>query len=508
MTWTLPPRPRVLGAGFFVALWVLWWLAFPPVALPFLSLLALMGWFALAADASSPRKAFIRLLLLGLPFWAYHLAWIRHVPVDPWVRPWLWLGVGLLALLESSFWGMVAAVYRWRLPASPWKRAFWGGILWGVYEYLRAQSALGFLWTPVWSSTVRIMDLAGTLRWFGPYAWSVVWVMIAVLLAEGLRTRAPLRVGTGLVLLVLLWRVGHRIRAHGPPPSGWIRVAVVQPSVLPRVLYDPEEWPTMQRVYDSLWAQLPDSVDLVIFSESAFPGMYRFSRTSRTYIRHLQRLHPVPLLFGDADMWVEGRQRRFFNAAVLIDTAGRIRDLYHKQQLVPFGEWIPYEDRIPLLRKLNFGQGHYTPGRRTDPLRMSGLPPLGVLICFEAIFPRYARHHAARGAQVLINITNDGWFGPTLGPREHFQLHRFRALETGQAYVRAARTGISGWIGPNGEIRDTLGLMARGLKVYRIPLYRASAPYVRWGEGPFFFLVLLGVGVRVMETLHNRRRVA
>ncbi len=498
------PRPRLLGAGFYLLLWAIWWLAFLPYAVPFLSLLALMGWFFLATQAASARQAFLRILVLGLPFWGIHLAWIRHVPVEPWVRPWLWAGVLVLAFLESTFWGVMASVYRRWLPSSPIRRALWAGVLWGTYEFLRAQSALGFLWTPLWSSTVRLMDLAGTLAWVGPYAWSILWVAIAVGFLEGFQHRAvPVFAGSA-GLLIALWGTGAWVRTHLPPPDGWLRVAVVQPSVLPRVLYDPEEWPSMRRVYDSLWASLPENVDLVLFSESAFPGMYRFTQSTRAYIQRLQAQHPVPLLFGDADLWIERGRRRFFNAALLIDPEGRIQDVYHKQQLVPFGEWIPYEDRIPLLRHINFGQGHYAPGIRTRPVRMPGLPQLGVLICFEAIFPRYARQHVRHGARILVNITNDGWFGPTLGPREHFQLHRFRALETGRVYVRAARTGISGWVDAAGNVRDTLGLMHRGLKVYRVPLYTHRTPYVQYGESIFFLFAVLGLWMS-LDPLRRRQ---
>ncbi len=466
--------------------------AFPPFSVPGVVFAFAAFFFFMAESAPSAREAFLRAFVAGLPFWALHVSWMRHVPVPDGVVPLLYAGVLLVVVLESALWGGLAWVFRRVHPAWPGSVLFAAG-LWTLYEFTRARMPLAFPWSPLWEGGLPTLPFLQILPFTGPFGWT----FLAVALARG--TAGALRMGRGPSLFLLAgvfyfwWSLGVRRLENPPEPVDTLRVAIFQPAVLPTVLGDPTEWPRMQASYTRLLRDLPEDVDLLLFSESAFYGIYLYHRSTRDFVDSLLRVAGKPILFGD--VWFD--RRTPYNAALLLVEPGEVRGVYRKRRLVPFGEYIPGERLIPLLRNINLGGGHYAPGRTADPVvlvRPGGdTVRIGVLICYEGIFPDLARSAVHAGAEVLVNPTNDGWFGKSLGPREHFQLHRFRAIETGRAFVRVARTGISGLIYPTGEVGDTLGLMEEGLLVLDVPLYDSLTWYVRLGDAPWILLAMLSM---------------
>ncbi len=483
-------RGQDLGWGLAVGVVAL--AAFPPFSIPGAVFGFAALFFLMAESAPSPNHAFFRAFLAGLPFWALHVGWMRHVPVAGGVMPLLYAGVLLVVAAESALWGALAWIFRRVRPAWPASVLFAAG-LWTLYEWIRARMPLAFPWSPLWEGGLATLPFLQILSFTGPFGWT----FLAVLLSWGV-ARA-LRVGRGPALFLfsgafyLWWNLGVRRLERPPEPGDTLRVAILQPAVLPTVIGDPTEWPRMQASYTRMLQDLPDDVDLLLFSESAFYGIYPYHRSTRDFVDSFLVAAGKPALFGD--VWFDHRTP--FNAALLLERPGDVRGVYRKRRLVPFGEYIPGERLFPVLKKINLGGGHYAPGRAADPVilvRPGGdTVRIGVLICYEGIFPDLARSTVQAGAQVLVNPTNDGWFGRSLGPREHFHLHRFRAMETGRAFVRVARTGISGIIYPTGEVGDTLGLMQEGLLVLDVPLYNTLTWYVRVGDVPWILLALLGL---------------
>lgn len=470
-------------------------LAFPPFGIPGAIFVFVALFFHLIDRAPTARHAFVWGVGVGLPFWILHVQWMRHVPVVPWVKVLVYVGVGALALAESVLWGGVAwFYYRLRPPIPGMRRAILAAGLWTLYEFLRMKGmgAWAFPWAPLWEGALPTLPFLQVLSWIGPLGWTLLAVGMSVALADSLRK------GRGLSTLLiaagfsLWWSMGNHMMRNLPEPIDTMRVAVFQPAVLPSVIGDPTEWPRMQASYRHLLKSVPEDVDLLLFSESAFYGVYPYHPSARQFVREILDATKKPMIFGDLKIDIRKTSRRFYNAALLVAPDGRVVDTYAKRQLVPFGEWIPGERQIPILQRIQLGGGHYDPGDSPEPLTWKDWH-MGVLICYEGIFPHLARTTVKAGAQVLINPTNDGWFGPSLGPREHLALHRFRAIETRRAFVRVARTGISGIIYPNGEIGDTLGLMQEGVLILSVPLYEKLTPYVRWGDTPWVILALLAV---------------
>lgn len=490
---TLPPREvlKDLGSGLLVGGMAL--LAFPPFLIPGTIFAFAALFFHFSETATSPRRAWLRGFVAGLPFWALHAGWMRNVPVPPGVTVLLYVGVVLVVLVHSALWGLLAWVFRRVRPAWPLS-AFFAAGLWVGFELFRAHlPLLAFPWTPLWEGALAMPSFLQIISLTGPYGWTFLAVALSFGVARALRDGRGTALFLFAAVLYGVWTLGRYLLHHPPEPAGELRVVVVQPAVLPSVIGDPTEWPRMQASYTRLLSDLPEDVDLMLFSESAFYGVYPYHRSTRDFVDSLLVRTGVPMLFGD--VWFDGKTP--YNAALLLTSPRKVEGVYRKRRLVPFGEFIPGEQWIPFLGKINLGGGHYRPGTSAAPIsfvtRKEDTVRIGVLICYEGIFPDLARSTVRAGAQVLVNPTNDGWFGKSLGPREHFHLHRIRAVETGRAFVRAARTGISGLILPTGEIADTLGLMEEGRLVLSVPLYDHQTFYVRVGDGPWVVLALVGL---------------
>ena len=171
----------------------------------------------------------------------------------------------------------------------------------------------------------------------------------------------------------------------------------------------------------------------------------------------------------------------YYNSAFLTDSKGRVQGKYNKAHLVPFGEYVPFKRWLPFLGKMVAQVGDFTAGTVGETLTWNNYR-LGVLICYEAIFPYISRKVTANGAALLINITNDAWYGTTAAPYQLFSITVFRAIENRRALVRAANTGISGFIDPAGRILAFTDLFTEDALVMNVPLLTEQTWYTRLGD--------------------------
>jgi apolipoprotein N-acyltransferase len=181
-----------------------------------------------------------------------------------------------------------------------------------------------------------------------------------------------------------------------------------------------------------------------------------------------------------------------YNSLLLIDDQGRVRASYDKIHLVPFGEYLPFQSTLEWLglEQLTRWRGGFSTGPTPRPLlSIPGLPAVAGLICYEAIFPAAIVQRAERPG-LLINVTNDGWFGDTTGPWQHFHQSRVRAVEEGLPLVRSANNGVSAVIDGEGRVVSLLGLNARGVIDSGVPSALAPPPYARLGDWTFVALAL------------------
>jgi apolipoprotein N-acyltransferase len=171
----------------------------------------------------------------------------------------------------------------------------------------------------------------------------------------------------------------------------------------------------------------------------------------------------------------------YFNSALLIGPDGEPRGRYDKQHLVPFGEYVPLRRFLPFMEPLVESVGNFSAGVTAEPLAADSMK-LGTLICYESIFPGLAGKTAAAGANLLVNLTNDAWYGRSSAPHQSFAMSVFRAVETRRSLVRAANTGISGFVSPLGRVVHRSHLFEPAAFSAAIPLYEGQTVHTLFGR--------------------------
>ena len=383
-------------------------------------------------------------------------------------------------------------------------------------EYARGHLFTGFPWNVLGYALTYPLSLMQSAALIGIYGLTLLGVLIwagpLVLLAEAPpgrmgrgRRRSALALAVAPVLALAIW--GHlRLAAAPAAMLPGVKLRIVQPSVPQREKWRPENQERIfldhLRLSASTAAGVPDElagITHVIWPEAAMPFLPVDHPAARAAIGRL--LPPGTLLIAgglraEADPEAP-RGRRIFNSLLVFGPGGSLLASYDKAHLVPFGEYLPLASVLEALglETLTRRRGGFARGPIPRPvLHLPGLPPLLPLICYEVIFPSAVNAGLERPG-LLVNLTNDGWFGNTTGPRQHMQQARVRAVEAGLPLLRAANNGISGLIDAHGRVIVELGLDQRGSADTGLPAALPPTPYARFGDGGFAGLWLIGAGL-------------
>jgi apolipoprotein N-acyltransferase len=224
---------------------------------------------------------------------------------------------------------------------------------------------------------------------------------------------------------------------------------------------------------------------LVVWPESAVPFYYDHTPAAAVRLQDLARQQGIALLFGNDDLEAAGPGGRVWVGAKLLTSQGELAFRYHKIRLVPFGEYVPMKPLLTLggrfAARLVRQVADFAPGQEFSLGRVDG-HTFGAFICYEAIFPDLVRQFSSRGAELLVNITNDGWYGRTSAPHQHFAMAVFRAVENGRTLLRAANTGISAIVDPRGRVLARTALFERCATVGDAPIVGGATFYARYGD--------------------------
>jgi apolipoprotein N-acyltransferase len=462
------------------------------------------------------RRAALDGWWFGFGFFFAGLFWIGEaflVEADKfgWALP---FAVTLMPAGLALFWSLATVLARafWRPGAG--RLALLSLTLAGA-EWLRGHVLTGFPWNTIGYALTYplvLMQSVGLLGIYGLTLWAVIIFTAPVVLA-GDKPSGPARLrglSTGLLVslvpLVVLGLYGSLRLWNGPPPDvPGVKLRIVQPSVPQREKWQPENQGPIFRDHLDLSrrnaAGLVDDlsgITHVIWPEAAMPFLPLEHPEALSAIGDL--LPPGTFLLTGAlrrEPIPEGQRSdaraayRAFNSLMVFDDAGGLASVYDKTHLVPFGEYLPLQ---PLLESIGLEQltrmrGGFTEGPAGQPLVTAGtLPPGGGLICYEAIFPGLI---VGQRPQLLINVTNDGWFGNTTGPRQHFHQARARAVELGVPLVRAANNGISALVDPYGRVVAKLNLNERGVVDVSVPVVAPAPLYALYGDWIFALNALI-----------------
>ena len=486
-------------------------LGFEPLALWPLTFLAIAVLLERVARARTAREAFGAGWYFGVGHFIVGLNWIAtaftyqaNMPAS--------FGIGAVFLLSlylalfPAISGAVAwRVYRGRGPSIGYVFLF--AAVWIACEWLRATLFTGFAWNPLGTASHTVPPIARSASVIGAYGLSGVLIVVAgaLWLAARRQWRPALEVAVVLVVLAVAF-----IAMPGKSVGSGIPVRIVQPNIGQDEKYDPEQVERHERIYLQLSRKPGPEPRLLLWPEDATLRFLDLEPKARATLAALLGPNDI-LLTGGESVTVDeqGHADTYHNSVFALDNRARILWRYDKAHLVPFGEYLPLRpilERIGLSRLVP-GEGDFAsgPGPRTF-----AVPPFGtvaVQICYEIIFSGQVLDRVHRPA-FLFNPSNDAWFG-AWGPPQHFAQARMRAIEEGVPVVRATPTGISGVIGPLGQVVSTLPAGREGVLDAIVPPRNEATVFARLGLwASALFALALGVAGFVLRFRRGGTAVA
>jgi apolipoprotein N-acyltransferase len=306
-----------------------------------------------------------------------------------------------------------------------------------------------------------------------------------------------------VVLVYGHWRLDQLARANTAIEP--LRVAVVQGNVDQDRKWDPAFLrETIDRYHALTREHAAQPLDLVVWPEAAMPFFFERDAAHRDELLAFVADTKTPLLFGSPAIDQAGsRAPRLYNSAYLITETGAIAGRYDKLHLVPFGEYVPLERILFFVNKLVDGIGEFAPGDDATVFSLERFR-LGVMICFEVVFPELTRRAVLNGATVMAAITNDAWFGDSAAPYQHLDMVALRAVENRVPFARAANTGVSGFIDATGRVEAATDLFVPASRTNPVAPRTETTWYTRSGDAFAWACVALGVVALARATRRPR----
>ena len=504
-----------------------------------------------AAHGQTGGAAFRCGYLAGLSFWLASLYWLLLIPVTGFPI------LGWLAL--SSFIALYSGVWVWLLAGKigigTWtQRNLWalaGAALWVGLEMFRARFLGGFPWNLLGTSQFQLTPLIQIVSVTGVYGVSflIVWVSLSLYSAvRAIFSKPDSRfawqpeVFLPILVVAVLFAVGSvQMRAKPDTSRRPLRVTLIQPSVPQTLIWDSSgNSNRFQQLLVLTERALTNRTDLLLWPEAALPD---FDDASYAAITNLVRNHRVWMIFNADDVRPKINPTAtdrydVYNSAFLFDPEGNFANVYHKQKLVIFGEYIPLVRWLPFIKWFTPITGGYEAGDRPGSFEISGLNGWGEtpsspdskqitigldgaspnriktapLICFEDMFPHTARDSARDDTDFLVNLTNDGWFGEGAEQWQQCASGIFRAVENGLPLVRACNNGVTCWVDAHGQVRQLFQdnrhrIYGPGYITMEIPLpTEKSAPTFYRRHGDWFGWTCVGVTLYLLVLARRNKK--
>ncbi len=414
--------------------------------------------------------------------------------------------MALLAGYVALYYGVFFALLSQFCKKFPLDAAvFFGAALWPALEFLRNYLFTGFPWGNLGYTQWLQLPHIQFARYAGIYGVSSMVVLFNLFIAA-LVIKRNVRRWTLLSFVVIfagIIFISHKKinqKIGGPPVS----VAVLQGNIDQYHKWDPAYVSEIQKVYEDLseTARKANKNSWVLWPETAVPGWIPNDEPMLKWVSGTVKKSGLVHVAGAVTQEGVTTCR---NSAFLFSADGKILDRYDKMHLVPFGEFVPFRgilgNWVPVLNEL----GGFSSGESHKVLNPPGAR-VGVSICYESVFPEIAREETRNGAQVLVNLTNDGWYLDTAAPEQHFAMNVFRAVENNRPLVRAANTGISGFIGPDGRVLSKTRIGERTVLFGEISPSETETFYTRHGDLFAWICAavsLIGIGFSFRKNSHE-----
>ncbi len=466
--------------------------------------------------------SFIFSYLCGFIFFLLVLYWLNNVTVAGTL-----LLVGYLALYFGLFGFFTACISNERAGL----KIFIIPCIWVSLEFIRANLFTGFGWCALGYSQYENIALIQIADITGVYGVSFLIVLANVFFANVWKYILRYKLGVFkcinnegkflciqffLISFIFLGIYGYgilRLRQEDSEASTAVSVAVVQADIPQQIKWNESAWPVIMEEYKSLTVRAAAyHPQLIVWPETSLPGYLGERNPFFAELKGFVKDIGIPLLFGAVVL----ENGRYYNSAILLSSTGEKLGRYDKLHLVPFGEYIPLRGVFPFLEDI-VPIGDFTAGSKYKVFPFLGIRGgkssiergFSVLICFEDTVPKLSRRFVRRGAGLLINITNDGWFKDTIAPYLHLQSSVFRTIENRRPLIRAANTGISCFIDNRGKIYNyVLDLQGRktfisGYSVGQVHFGTHKSFYTNFGD---IFVVLCFVPF-ILSLFNNLARL-
>lgn len=492
-----------------------------PVLLPDLGFLAYFCWVPLflTVRSVSPRRAFALGFTAGLFHYAVSQFWLYQAihnfgGLSPVMSV---LVVLLLFLVLSAYFGLIFLLSQWvckRLNLTTlWIRPFF----WVAIEYLRHYWPVhGYPWSQMALSQGGILSFIQIGDIFGAFGITFLLVLSNEVLTsvverwKGRYTR-PALIYLFLALFLILGNFAYgifKLKSSDVPPDAEIKIGIVQGNISQENKWDRSKIQKIIHTFREGTQKLEQQgAELILWPEASLPYTVRYDSDKLPFEFGNEKADLLlgAITYSKNHMGMGRAGRPSHNSAILLNSESEILDHYHKRTLVPFGEFVPYREILFFAKKMVSEVGDLQPGPAFRPIQY-GPYRLGILICYEDIFPYISRTMVADGANALINITNDAWYGFSSAAYQHNVYSQLRSVANRRSLVRATNTGISSLIDRKGRVVWKGGLYIREDFLTGLPLYSDKTLYVKMGDVlPYFSLTLMGV--LVVAAYFRRKRV-
>ena len=510
--------PGVLSS-FFSALLVI--LSFPKFDLGFLAWIALVPLFCALKDKSL-KWAFGLSFLTGISFLMGIFYWINVIGGFEWSH------FILLGLYFGCYFGLFGLALNFISQKTELPSIFSAPFLWVSLEYIRSHADfLGLPWALLGHSQYLNIPVIQIASLTGVYGISFLIVMVNAAVSEVILSWVSRKRGTsigrrpelfkpGAVVICALGlslAYGFRVTANNSA-SDRIRVTVIQGNIPQEIRWEREylKHNLDRHIALTREAATSDNTSLIVWPETSVQGSLTQDLSLLSTMSALAKETQTHLLVGSAVRPKFGsgefRKRNWFNSAFLISSRGRIAGKYDKINLLPFAEYLPYKDIFSWPEGLASKAGSFIPGKDYTVFNVNG-SKFGVMICWESIFPDLFRKFVKNGANFMVNITNEAWFGETAAPYQFLAMTVFRAVENRISIARSANTGISGFIDPYGRILGRVkdgnkDIFVQGYLTMEIPLSRQGTFYTMYGD-IFAYLNLIMTGLMLAVSFLKTR---